>query len=258
MTLGGAIAALLTTAGANGAVIFTYQAPQTQNREFGYRQPNGPGQAGSLVFDSSVLLEFTIDATEDGGPRITIPAILDFAPTGQNNSFVGAVSGSGGSYVAPAGLQFEFRVPGARGTTQGQDVLLAGAFTQGFLTSEFGASGSVISAQNMGMGDLVLSAGPALFEALSSAGFALNPGGFAPGGPSSASWSLTDFSRSIGEQDLITFDRGEGTPVDRYLPTFDARSSFVAVATVVPAPGAMALLALAGIGAARRRRTSVV
>ena len=257
-TLGCAIAALGLTAGAQAAVIFTYQAPQTTNREFGYRQPGGAGQTGSLVFDESVVLDFTIDATAEGGPRFTVPAILTFAPTGQNNSFVGPAFGGSGSYLAIAGIQFEFRAVNPATGGPGQNVLLAGSFTQGFLTTEFGGAGSVLAAQNAGGGDLVLSAGPALFAAFSAEGFELNPAGFTTGGPSQASWSLTDFSRTIGDDDLISFgDRGDGTPSDRYLPTFDARSSFVASATVVPTPGAVALLTtLAGLGASRRRRVA--
>lgn len=254
--LGGLIAAIGASGAAEAAIIFTYEAPQVIAREFGYQAPGGSLDAGSLAFATDVVLGFTIDATQEGGPRFTVPATLHFADPIENN-FVGPVEGGNGFYRATASLNFEFRIATPRGGLA-SNVLLAGQFFDGRLTTFLG-SGSVVTAQNDAGGTLRLEAGPALFAALLDQDFVLDPGGFAVEGPASAAWSLADFSRTIGDSDLVEVPRGSDGKgpekgSDFYLPDFQARSSFVASATVVPAPGMISVSLLSGALLLRRRR----
>ena len=253
--LGGLIAAIGASSAAEAAIVFTYEAPQVQAREFGYQQPGGSLDAGSLAFATDVIIDLTIDATQEGGPRITVPATLHFADPSANN-FVGPVAGGNGFYRATASLDFEFRLVNPVAGF-GSNVLLAGQFFDGRLTTFLG-SGSVVSAQNNAGGTLRLFAGDALYDVLGEADFSLDPGGFAAEGPASVAWSLADFSRTISDNDLVEFTpRGEdggGGKSDFYLPDFQARSSFVASATVVPTPGWIGVAILSGAMLLRRRR----
>lgn len=222
---------------ANAGVLFTYDDPNALNQEFKVFAPDGPGNPGTIDFDSTQTLRLRIDASEEmGGAIVEVDAHLFFF-----DMTVGPVTQVGNSLIGISQGAFEFR------TADTDALIIRGEFDDGVLLTLFG-SGSQQTARNESGGSLVLTPGAALFDLLDSVGYTLP--GIAPEGPSSSAWSLVDINEEITPQTLVS--RGEN-PEEMYFPTFDADSAFVG-RFEVPAPGAVSLLALSALVAARRRR----
>jgi len=222
---------------ANAGVLFTYDDPNALNQEFKVFAPAGPGNPGTIDFDSTQTLRLRIDATEEqGGAIVEVDAHLFFF-----DMIVGPVSLVGNSLVGISAGAFEFRTAGD------DELIIRGEFDDGILLTLFG-SGSQQTARNEAGGSLVLTPGQALFDLLDSVGYTLP--GIAAGGPSSSAWSLADINEEVNPDTLV--NRGTN-PNEMYFPTFDADSAFVGRFTV-PTPGSVVMVGLAGAMALGFRR----
>jgi hypothetical protein len=210
--------------------------------EFKYNQPAALGLDGSLDYDSLIVHNLSIDAREDGGPRITVPATLHFL-----ESSVGAVTKVGNTYLAPTALLFEFRTVGAN-----PEPILTGRFGDGTLSYLFG-SGSLISGQNSDGGTLTFLPGSALDDLINTQQYTFS-GQFNNAGPASAAWSLAEIAPPINDGTLVP-GSAAGAPI-KYFPSFTAENAFVAsVTAIVPSPGTLMLSGLAaGVALFRTRR----
>ncbi|HVZ93425.1 MAG TPA: hypothetical protein VG797_02840 [Phycisphaerales bacterium] len=229
-----ATAGIAATAGStNAAIYFTFDDPSAA-LEVQYVAPTGPADTGDLTYNTSIPVDFVVDATDEGAlDAVTFQAIFSTATT------VGAVTQVGAStYTAPISGQFEFR------RADNNQLILSGMYNGAtmFITS---IVGSLLADGTVDGGSLFYSPGPALTSALAGVGYALP--GFNLAQAMDAVWTLTAITRV----QLIQFG-GEGP---RFLDSFNANAAFTGTVRV-PTPGSIALVGLAGLSLAGRRKRS--
>lgn len=229
------VCALIALAGAaapaSASVFFTFADP-TDGLEVAYTAPTQQTPYGTMTygdgFEPAPLIDFIIDATEEGGSVHHVPANLIWS-----NWQVGAMTTAGPIMSANVSGEFDFVQVG--GANDGQSII-SGTFNTGLVIQAMGA-GSVVTTSEGGL-DYVI--GPA-FSALEPQILNLVP--FEDG-----TYTLTN----------ITFTQflSVGMNGDSYFADFKANAAFSGTAHAeVPTPGSVGL-AMMGVlaGATRRRR----
>ena len=216
-------------ASAHGAIFFTFSDP-VGAREVSYSENPG-GLAGLMSYSSDATVNLIVDGAEEG-----MPSPLVYETRLEMNISVGqanAVPGVPGSFASPIGGEFIFYLrddaPFARGCSEIE--ILRGTFDGGGLVALAGA-GAVITTDDVG---LVYTASGPLLQEINMVGINQLFGAF------DAVFTLTDITPNIN-----IGNSGR-------LGDFTANAAYTGTAAV-PAPGAVGLLALSGLAAARRRR----
>jgi uncharacterized protein (TIGR03382 family) len=191
---------------------------------------NGPAPgSGALTYDMSAttgVIRFIV-----GSNNGSIPTTVFANARMEMNIDVGLATPIPGGFMAP--LMGSFRIFNADSSLD----ILTGTFGQGGGTAViFGASGAVIT-NSIAPNDLVYTAGPEL-QALIPSGLFLAP-------LFDAVFTITDITQ-IGPGPFVSTS-GE-------IASFDANASFSGTAELIPTPGTLALLGLAGLTGLRRRR----
>lgn len=223
-----ALAGAVATSAANAAVYFTFDDPTTP-LEFSYVAGSGGGN-GSASYSSAARVDLVVDGTEEGWGTTTYSARLtmDLA-------------------VTPVQMPLPFAA-------------LIGTFTFAIDDGQGGFEDILVgtSALNQGVGGLMFAFGFTGSMNFTNSGFE---------GDGLFDWtalnSLSDFfdgNNLFGEQSatfsLAALDPGVFAFGGDYIPSFNANAAFVGAAEVnpIPTPGSAALLAVAAlIGAPRRR-----
>ncbi|MEQ8844130.1 MAG: PEP-CTERM sorting domain-containing protein [Phycisphaerales bacterium] len=212
-------------ASAQGAISFTFADPSTPLEVTHTAGAAPDGVSGLLTYDAAVPMDFIVYSDEAGYAGGTFAdATLSLSVV------VGPAFGVGGLTGANLGeVSIEF-------FDSGGNLLLSGQADGGTLSIVGGLSGAwTVNSTDVG-GGLDWTASGALLADLQSAGYdELVPS-------HDASFTLTNVSPPAGLD-----------PTSDYLPDFTANSAFTGTSNV-PAPGALALAGLVGIGASRRRR----
>jgi len=221
--LAGGLAASLATAGAHGAIFFTFDDPTTG------QEVTFDSASGVLSYDTNAPLTLTVDATEEGAGSVYVfeNVFLSLsANIGSPNPL-----GSGAGFEASADGTFTFFQQAARGRGIVEDVpLLSAEFDQGGLVT-IGTAGALIGVEP----------GASAYSAMNDLLDMLTTDGIGPlTGPSDASFTLTNISPAPPVQG------------GRFVE-FTANAAFTGTANI-PAPGAGGLAALGGLAFARRRR----
>jgi MYXO-CTERM domain-containing protein len=223
------VAVAAACASANAGLSFSFADP-VPGRQLTNVQANqsGPG-TGVMSYDQFAALTFLIDGSDEANP---FTAIFSNARMEMNMS-IGQGATVGGIFSAP--VTGFFRIWDAN---TGQDILRGDATGGAFL--RYANASSLQLSSDTGF---AYSFGAALNSTLAANGNA----GSAPINPQDGVFTITDALASGGGSII-----GAGGVVK----SFSANTSFSGtVATAVPAPGAMALVGLAGL-LARRRRTA--
>ncbi len=227
--------ALLTVVGlaasaAQADLAFSFADPvggrQLTNTQNGI---GGPG-TGQLTYDQNAVLSFLVDGSTE-----PTPFNFTFANARMEMSLIIGMATTVGQLSQAAVLQGSFfRIYDA---TSGNTILRGDATGGAFI--RFGGTNSVLLSDVTGFAYTFGSALQAL----------LDPGR-APANPQEATFTVTDIltarQQGGGQAPLI----GPGGVIS----SFTANTSFSGNVAVVPTPGAMALVGLGGLVAARRRR----
>lgn len=225
--IGGALSCSAAHAGLTG-LAFSFSDP-VPGRQLSHVQANQAGAGtGVMSYDQSAALAFYVDGSSQANPFDAIFANARM----EMSMIVSAGSTVGGVFSAPvAGF---FRIFDA---TTGQDIVRGDATAGAFLRVA-GTSSLLLSSDS----GFQYTFGSLLQSVLASSGNA----GTSPFDPQEAVFTITD-ALAVGGGSII----GSGGVVR----SFSANASFSGnTQTVVPAPGALALLGLAGFAAGRRRR----
>lgn len=204
---------------ANAGVSFSFADP-TGGRQMMNMAGLGPGGSGLLMYDQSAPLTLIVDGTGSGLGSTTFNARLEM------NLSLGQTSNVGNLTIAPVTGSFTFYT-------------LNGAIRQNILTGN-ASEGSYV---RLGGTNSILFSAPGL--------------GYTPG-PALAGF-LGGQTLTPGFEGVFTvtdLDTGGSSVIgaNRFFNSFTANASFSGNAQVIPAPGALALLGLGGLVAARRRR----
>lgn len=215
---------------ASAAVFFTFEDP-TGGREVRYHSP-GQDPFGTMTygegFNPAPLLDFVLDASEEGGSVHHIPANLVWT-----NWQVGAITTAGPITSADVSGEFDF-IDRSGGATDGQSIL-SGSFSMGLVIQAIGA-GSVVTSSD---GGLAYNIGPA-FSAREPQIISLEPW-------QDGAYTLTDITF---ETFLTVTMNGQS-----YFDDFTANAAFSGTANaVIPTPGSIGLAMLGVAGLIRRRR----
>lgn len=222
-----ALAGAVATSAANAAVYFTFDDPSTP-LELTYVAGTGGGD-GSLSYSGSARVDLVVDGTDEGWGVITYSARLTMDLAVTDSPFppfpFGEVSGSFTFAIDDGFGGFEDILVGTTNDTPG--LMSAGGFAGAVSFSNTGT-------ENDGAFDwTAMNALSAFFN------------GNALFGAQSASFSLAAINPGVF-----------GLNSEGYIPSFNANVAFVGAAEVnpIPTPGTAALLAVAAlIGAPRRR-----
>lgn len=232
LALGTAAGIALAAGQANAAIYFTFDDPSAA-LEVQYDGPNFSGDLGDLTYNTSIPVDFVVDATDEGASApISFAAIFSTATT------VGAVTQVGpGAYTMPVSGEFQFR------RADNMELILSGQYTGAtmFITS---VVGSLLADGTVDGGNLLYTPGPALFAGLMGVGYDLP--GFNSAAAMDAVWTLT----AITGINLIQFEQGG----PRFLNDFNANAAFTGTVRVIPTPGSAMLAGCAGLVLAGRRR----
>lgn len=233
MTIKTLIAAgLLAAAGsvANAAVTFSFAdpAPGKQLRHTSNGAAPGSGTFSYDMSNTTGVIRFIV-GSNDG----SIPTTVFSNARMDMNIHMGLATPVPGGFMAP--LSGSFRV---FDFSSGLDILTGvfGSQGPGGTAVVFGASGALIT-NSIAPNDLVYTAGPAL-QALLPAGLFLAP-------LFDAVFTITDIAQIGGGPFINT--AGE-------VASFDANASFSGTSELIPTPGTLALLGVAGLVGIRRRR----
>lgn len=223
--LAGLVALAGTTAVAHAGLTFSFADPAP-----GPQVSFSGGVGGLLTFDEEVSFSFVVDGSSEPVPFINVlTARLELSLT------VGAaVPLGGGDFAAPVSGSFRFYDPLVFDPTQ--STILSAVVADGVFLRV--GAGSSVNSDSLVFG-LSFVAGPQL-EALLLPGRAIAP-------LFDAVFTLTDVLNDAGGSVIAGPDGGP-------ISAFTANASFSGSANVVPTPGAVALMALGGVAAARRRR----
>ncbi len=225
--VGSASALALVAGSANAAVFFTFADPSTQLEVRG-ETPSGGG-VGDLTYGEPPLtepvLQFKVDATEEGGSITTFDAILDW------DLQYGPATVIGSTVIAEVTGTFEYR------RADNDEVILSGDVGQASLIVTIGV-GSILTDF---ITNLTYEVGPALTAA--------DPVVTDLQGEFDGVYTLTRLRFDDGQQTIIGDDQLT------YFNSFSANAAFTGTAERIPAPGSVALGALGlGLAATRLRR----
>lgn len=224
--LGVGVACGALCASSSAAVFFTFDDPGA-GPEIRYTEGTDDATDPGALSYMGGFVDLIVDGTEHGLGVGSFTAGLNM------DIQIGAVTAQFGDLLsAPIlGGTFEFRevamMSGAEGAPLG-DILLSGALTGGGVVT-FSTVGAIISTSTTG--GLTMSAGPALTPLL---------GGLTLGPTFDLSFTLTNIRSLTGAP-------GVSMNQDGFLTSFTANSAFTGNASPVPAPGAIALMGLAGV-----------
>lgn len=205
-------------AASNAAISFTFHDPAGQ-RELTY---TSAGAGSNVSYSTAIPVALIVDGSDEGMGVLTYNTSLTMNIT---VGTAGPLAGVPGGTFASMSGEFIFR---DFATT---DELLRGTFTSGGMVG-LSSAGALLTSNANG---LSYTASGALLNALTLAGVGQLFGDF------DASFTITDASPGIT------------IGGDSYFASFTANTAFTGTATV-PAPGAFALVAGAGLCVLRRRR----
>lgn len=222
------VGALLVSAGAaqGGVISFSFNAPVGGGSLTNTAGAGGPG-AGLMSSDQSRALNLTLDLTNQGG------GIVNFtnARMVMNFTLPAAQAPIPGLYIS--NVTGTFSIYDNSGNTRVD--ILTGTLTGGqFIKS--GSSHTIVMNDESG---LTYTPGPRLLSLL-PAGSSLAPA-------HDGTFSLTNVRTLAGGTNIIG--------PDNTFSSFTATPAFSGSTTVIPTPGAVALLGLGGYLTARRRRS---
>ncbi len=225
----GAAVAFALAGAAEAAFMFTFDDP-VGGKEMSFT-PTSPS-AGSIAYDPTATVDLVVsdDSGILGGElnfETNLVMDIDVTDIGPSIDVPGAITAS------ISGI-FEFRMTGLRGSL----ALLRGSFNDGSLL-QVSSAGALITTSDTG--SLTYEAFGPLADQLASLGV---PAFIAP---SDAVFTLTAIEPLLQFSET-TLRGGSGD-----LPAFEANAAFTGT-TNIPAPGALATVALGGLFAARRRR----
>lgn len=226
MSLMAAAVPALLSATASAGLAFSFADP-VPGKQFSNLQANQAGAgSGVMSYDQFAQIAFLVDGSTESNPfsNVWANARMEMAMT------IYTGSTAGGIFSAP--VSGYFRVFDA---TTGADIVRGDATSGAFL--RVSGTSSVMLSSDSGFS---YTFGAALNNLLSSTG----NGGNLPLDPQEAVFTLTD-ATAVGGGSLI----GAGGVVK----SFSANASFSGNVATTPAPGAMALLGLAGFAGRRRR-----
>lgn len=210
-------------------IVLTFSDPSAAQREIRYSQPAGPGQDGSLTYQTAVPIELEIQLEDVG---INTPLLIDAnltmtiavgqaSPGSLPNQFISSVFGT-----------FEFR------RASDNEVLIIGEIGDGSLARR-GSSGGVDANGLMASIQFDVTFTNAMVDELLGAGYAFP--GFDTSREGTAAWTLTRILQTVpGGPTMVVGS-------DSFLSSFNADSAFTASLPVVPTPGAISLIAAAGV-----------
>lgn len=222
-----ALAPLAAVAVANAGLAFSFADP-TPGKQLHNVQDNHAGAGtGLMTYDQDAAITFLVDGSTEANPFTTSWTNARM----EMNMTVFTGSTSAGVFSAP--VSGFFRIYDANtGATIVRGDATGGAFLR------FAGTSTILLSSDSGF---AYTFGQALIDALAFYGNA----GSSPFDPQEGSFSLTD-AVAVNGGDII----GEGGVVQ----SFDANASFSGNTETIPAPGALALLSVAGLVSARRRR----
>lgn len=219
---------------AHGAIFFTFSDP-VGARQVTYSENPG-SMFGSMSYSSDAVVNLIVDGSEEG-----MPAALVYETRLEMNISVGqatALPNAPGAFASPLFGNFifyqQFGGPAfATGDPRGEEEILRGTFDSAIMLTVGGAGALITTSENQF--GLSYTASGALLDQINAVGI---PQLF---GFKDAVFTLTDVlpTLSIGDSGRLT--------------DFTANAAYTGTAEV-PAPGAVGLLALSGLAAARRRR----
>ncbi len=219
------------SAAANADLAFSFADP-TGGRQIAFDQNGigGPG-SGQMTYDQNAVINFIIDGSGEPNPfSVNFPnARMEMDMTlFQGSSFFG-------TYLAPA--SGFFRIYDA---TSGNTILRGDAIGGAFL--RFGGTSSLLLSSDNGFS---YTFGPQLQAALNAAGNF----GRVPTDPQEGTFTITDAITTVVNPGSTSIIGPNGV-----LRSFAANTSYSGNTATVPTPGALALVGLGGLLAARRRR----
>ncbi|MFM7261507.1 MAG: PEP-CTERM sorting domain-containing protein [bacterium] len=220
-------AASFVGASAHGSLAFSFSDP-VNGRQVTHTQANQAGAGtGVMSYDQTAILGLFVDGTGEANPftQMFSNARMEMSMT----VFTGTTAG--GVFSAP--VSGYFRIYDA---SSGLDIVRGDA-TGGAFLRVAGTSSLLLSSDN----GFAYTFGAELLALLASSG----NGGSGPVDPQEAVFTITD-ALATGGGGIV----GTGGVVK----SFTANASYSGNVDTVPAPGALALLGLAGVVCGRRRR----
>jgi len=223
-----ALAGAVATSAANAAVYFTFDDPTTP-LELTYVAGTN-NNSGSMSYSGAARVDLVVDGTEEGWGTITYSARLTM-----NLSVQGAFSPP----LTMAGVRGDFTFAIDDGFGGFEDILVGSTVDGAGLLFAGGFSGAVNFSNTGFEGD-----GEFDWTALNSLSSFFD--GNSLFGAQSASFSLAAINPGVF-----------GLNQEGYIPSFNANAAFVGAAEVnpIPTPGTAALLAVAALVGAPRRRS---
>lgn len=231
LALVGALGLAAAAGSAQASISFTFDDP-SENREEVYTAPAFVGDTGHLTYLSQFPVELVVNAINEGAAQA-----VTFDAKFVKNVDVGAVTDlGGGTYSASITGTFEYLT-----NDISEDLILGGTFT-GALIFIISDVGTIVASDSVG--DLVYTAGQEMIDRLLSDANYVFPG-FDPLGGRDAAWTLTDLTG------ISLVSSGD----DDFFGDFSASAAYTGTADVIPTPGSIALMGLAGLGVISRRRS---
>lgn len=235
-------AAACTSIGTASAVVtFAFADKPGPNGQFVYNGPSGPGELGSLVYDSTVRVKLSVDATGEGGSEFHY----------YNTTF--HFSASVGAIVPVASSTAEWIAPLTDGSLDFQDsngnLLFSGTFGIDLPAALVVVINTGSVNASVEVGGLNYVPGQTLLNDL-SASIGMEVLGFLP--PFDGVWTLSNMTALK----TVVCPAPGPCPNQIFLDDFSANSSFSGTAGIemIPAPGASVLAGIGLLAVVSRRR----